>query len=105
MGRIGETIRRTWQLAHTMKRWSSVEEQDDNARVLRYLAKYTVEPARVHGINAEVGSLQAGCLADVVLWRPAFFGVKPDGTVELYGRALAAEPVSEVPQSRRYLLA
>jgi urease subunit alpha len=78
MGRIGETVRRTWQLAHTMKRWSSADEQDDNERVLRYLAKYTVEPARVHGIDAEAGSLEAGRLADIVLWRPTHFGVKPE---------------------------
>jgi urease subunit alpha len=78
MGRIGETIRRTWQLAHVMKAWSGGVEDDDNARVLRYLAKYTAEPARVHGIEDEVGSLRPGRLADVVLWRPAAFGVKPE---------------------------
>ena len=57
MGRIGETIRRTWQLAHVMKAWAGEDEADDNARVLRYLAKVTAEPARVHGIEADVGSL------------------------------------------------
>ena len=81
MGRIGETIRRTWQLAHVMKRVGGGgrrREGDDNARVLRYLAKFTAEPARVHGIDAEVGSLRAGRLADIVLWRPGAFGVKPE---------------------------
>lgn len=78
MGRIGETIRRTWQLAHVMKAWAGEVSEDDNARVLRYLAKYTAEPARVHGIAAEVGSLAPGHLADVVLWRPSRFGVKPE---------------------------
>jgi urease subunit alpha len=93
MGRIGETIRRTWQLAHVMKRWRASaagsgwehlddrgldpDAADDNARVLRYLAKYTTEPARVHGIAHEVGCLQAGRLADLVLWEPAWFGAKP----------------------------
>lgn len=103
MGRIGETVRRTWQLAHLMKRWRASEAgsgwpeapgvrrlvpapareddglgPDDNERVLRYLAKHTVEPARVHGIEREVGSLAPGRLADVVLWRPSRFGVKPE---------------------------
>jgi urease subunit alpha len=78
MGRIGETIRRTWQLAHVMKAWSGDDAEDDNDRVLRYLAKYTVEPAFVHGIEADVGSLLPGRVADVVLWRPSHFGVKPE---------------------------
>jgi urease subunit alpha len=78
MGRIGETIRRTWQLAHVMKAWADGDDADDNARVLRYLAKVTSEPARVHGVEADVGSLRPGRLADIVLWRPAAFGVKPE---------------------------
>jgi urease subunit alpha len=78
MGRIGETIRRTWQLAHVMKAWAGGDDADDNARVLRYLAKVTAEPARVHGVEADVGSLRPGRLADIVLWRPAAFGVKPE---------------------------
>ncbi len=77
MGRIGETIRRTWQLAHVMKAWAGEEPAEDNDRVLRYLAKYTAEPAITHGIEAEVGSLQPGRLADIVLWEPEYFGVKP----------------------------
>lgn len=78
MGRIGETIRRTWQLAHAMKAWAGDDADDDNDRVLQYLAKYTIEPALVHGIEVEVGSLLPGRLADVVLWRPSHFGVKPE---------------------------
>jgi len=78
MGRIGETIRRTWQLAHVMKAWAGEGADDDNDRVLRYIAKYTIEPARTHGIEREVGSLAPGRLADIVLWRPSHFGVKPE---------------------------
>jgi len=87
MGRIGETVRRTFQLADAMKAWRASGAaaawpedagDDDNARVLRYLAKVTAEPARVHGIEDEVGSLRPGRLADVVLWRPASFGVRPE---------------------------
>jgi urease subunit alpha len=78
MGRIGETIRRTWQLAHVMKAWAGENVEDDNERVLRYIAKYTIEPARTHGIEREVGSLAPGRLADLVLWRPSHFGVKPE---------------------------
>jgi urease subunit alpha len=78
MGRIGETIRRSWQLAHAMKSWARNDAPDDNDRVLQYLAKYTVEPALVHGVDAEVGSLLPGRLADIVLWRPSHFGVKPE---------------------------
>ncbi len=97
MGRIGETLRRTIQLAHVMKAWAAGGsfnqpepvrrlrpavgaddgEPDDNERVLRYLAKCTVEPAIVHGIAGEVGSLAPGRMADVVLWEPTRFGVKP----------------------------
>ena len=101
MGRIGETIRRTWQLAHVMKQWRGSEmgsgwpdePADDNQRVLRYLAKYTVEPARVHGIEAEVGSLMPGRVADLVLWEPASFGVKPFGVMK--AGAVAWGPIGE----------
>jgi urease subunit alpha len=78
MGRIGETIRRTLQLAHVMKAWAGESADDDNDRVLRYIAKYTIEPARTHGVQREVGSLTPGRLADLVLWRPSHFGVKPE---------------------------
>jgi urease subunit alpha len=78
MGRIGETVRRTFQLAHVMKAWAGGAGDDDNERVLRYLAKVTAEPARTHGIERDVGSLEPGRLADIVLWRPTHFGVKPE---------------------------
>ncbi|HEX7103674.1 MAG TPA: urease subunit alpha [Nitrolancea sp.] len=83
MGRIGEVISRTWQLAHRMKEVRGggydVEtgEGDDNPRVLQYLAKYTINPALAHGLAHQVGSLEPGKLADIVLWHPAFFGAKP----------------------------
>jgi urease subunit alpha len=81
MGRIGETLRRTIQLAHVMKKWTAYEQRtpaSDNQRLLRYLAKCTIEPAITHGINNHVGSLQPGRLADIVLWKPAWLGVKPE---------------------------
>ena len=96
MGRIGETVRRTFQLAHVMKAWRRSEagsgipglpddpgledpdDRDDTARVLRYLAKVTIEPAITHGLADHVGSLRPGRLADLVLWKPGFFGVKPE---------------------------
>jgi len=107
MGRIGEVLRRTLQLAHVMKAWRSSEAGagwpglpddgadafDDNARVLRYLAKATIEPAIVHGLAGEVGSLRPGRLADIVLWKPAFFGVKPE--VVLKGGAHAWGPLGD----------
>jgi urease subunit alpha len=78
MGRIGEVIRRTWQLAHQMKRLRGESPPDDNPRILQYLAKYTLNPARAHGVDRWVGSLEPGKIADIVLWRPEFFGVKPE---------------------------
>jgi urease subunit alpha len=81
MGRVGEVIIRTWQTAHKMKsqRGSLPGEssQNDNLRAKRYVAKYTINPAIAHGISTEVGSIEPGKLADIVLWSPAFFGVKP----------------------------
>ena len=87
MGRIGEVICRTWQLASKMKdqRGRLPEESTrigDNARILRYIAKYTINAARTFGIDAHIGSLETGKLADVVLWRPAFFGIKPELVVK-----------------------
>ncbi|MGW3950418.1 urease subunit alpha [Streptomyces sp. NPDC004752] len=81
MGRIGEMIMRTWQTAHVMKaRYGHLHEDDaeaDNFRARRYIAKYTINPALTHGIDHEVGSVENGKLADLVLWEPKFFGVKP----------------------------
>lgn len=89
MGRIGEVIRRTWQLAHQMKLLRNQNEayalppsRNDNARILQYLAKYTINPARTHGVDKYVGSLEPGKVADMVLWRPGFFGVKPELTIK-----------------------
>jgi urease subunit alpha len=85
MGRIGETITRTWQVAHAMKAHlgaSGGGEPADNARARRYVAKYTICPAIAHGIAHEVGSIEAGKLADLVLWNPAFFGIRPDVVVK-----------------------
>jgi urease subunit alpha len=78
MGRIGESIRRTWQLAHQMKLVRGDQSPHDNARILKYLAKHTINPARAHGVDRWVGSLEPGKIADIVLWRPEFFGVKPE---------------------------
>ncbi len=82
MGRIGEVVLRTWQTAHKMKVQRGPLPQDssrnDNFRVKRFVAKYTINPAITHGISAHVGSIEPGKLADLVLWKPAFFGVKPE---------------------------
>jgi len=78
MGRIAEVIRRTWQLAHQMKIVAGGAPAHDNPRILKYLAKYTINPARAHGVDRWVGSLEAGKVADIVLWKPQFFGVKPE---------------------------
>jgi urease subunit alpha len=82
MGRIGEVVLRTWQTAHKMKvqrgHLPQDSERQDNTRVKRYVAKYTINPALTHGIAHEVGSIEPGKLADLVLWKPAFFGVKPE---------------------------
>ena len=90
MGRIGQVVSRTWQLAHRMKELRggrgsydpATGEGDDNARILQYIAKHTLNPAIAHGLDHEVGSLEPGKLADLVLWQPAFFGVKPQAIVK-----------------------
>ncbi|HEY8290132.1 MAG TPA: urease subunit alpha, partial [Acetobacteraceae bacterium] len=97
MGRVGEVIIRTWQTAHKMKvqRGSLPEDSDrnDNARVKRYIAKYTINPAIAQGFAREVGSVEAGKLADLVLWSPAFFGVKPDLVIK--GGSIACAPMGD----------
>jgi urease subunit alpha len=103
MGRVGEVVLRTWQTAHKMKvqRGALPGERgdNDNARVKRYIAKYTINPALSHGIAHEVGSIEPGKLADLVLWKPAFFGVKP--SLILKGGAIAAaamgDPNASIP--------
>jgi urease subunit alpha len=86
MGRIGEVVTRTWQTAHKMKVQRGPlfgdSSRNDNQRVKRYVAKYTINPAIAHGISAEVGSIEPGKLADLVLWIPAFFGVKPEMVIK-----------------------
>jgi urease subunit alpha len=96
MGRVGEVIIRTWQTAHKMKLQRGPLPADgraDNARVKRYIAKYTINPAIAHGIAHEVGSIEEGKLADLVLWRPAFFGVKPDLVIK--GGAIVMTPMGD----------
>ena len=103
MGRVGEVIIRTWQTADKMKRQRGrlVEEDDrsDNFRVKRYVAKYTINPALAHGLAEHIGSVEIGKLADLCLWSPAFFGVKPDlvlkaGTI---AAALMGDPNASIP--------
>ena len=103
MGRIGEVVLRTWQSAHKMKEQRGALPQDsgrnDNFRVKRYIAKYTINPAITHGISHELGSLEVGKWADLVLWDPAFFGVKP--TLILKGGMIAVslmgDPNGSIP--------
>src|SRR5690606_21660744 len=103
MGRVGEVVTRTWQTAHKMKvqRGPLAEDANeaDNLRVRRYIAKYTINPAIAHGIAHEVGSIEAGKLADLVLWKPAFFGVKPSMVIKGGQIALAAmgDPNASIP--------
>jgi urease subunit alpha len=133
MGRIGETVRRAWQLAHAMKAWRATEAgdhwedspavrrlvprqpdslredglgADDNERALRYLAKYTIEPALTHGIAGEVGTLAPGRLADIVLWNPAYCGVRPELVLKAghfaWGAIGAGNASVEAAEPRRY---
>ncbi|WP_215746976.1 urease subunit alpha [Gluconobacter sp. P1C6_b] len=102
MGRVGEVPLRTWQTAHKMKIQRGSLAGDgaaDNARVKRYIAKYTINPAISHGLSHEVGSIEVGKLADLVLWEPAFFGVKPDlvikGGAIVY--AMMGDPNASIP--------
>jgi urease subunit alpha len=97
MGRVGEVISRTWQTAHKMKVQRGSLEQDnerhDNYRAKRYIAKYTINPAITHGIAEQVGSIEVGKLADLVLWKPAFFAAKP--SLILKGGFIAAAPMGD----------
>ncbi|MEL0611818.1 urease subunit alpha [Marinomonas arenicola] len=98
MGRVGEVITRTWQTAHKMKQQFGLLAEDqalgaDNFRAKRYIAKYTINPAIAHGISHEVGSIEAGKLADLVLWKPAFFGVKP--SIIIKGGMIASAPMGD----------
>lgn len=97
MGRVGEVVIRTWQTAHKMKVQRGALPQDsarhDNFRAKRYIAKYTINPALTHGIAHEVGSIEVGKWADLVLWKPAFFAVKPSLIIK--GGAIAAAPMGD----------
>jgi urease subunit alpha len=103
MGRVGEVIIRTWQTAHKMKaqrgRLKGEHGDNDNLRVRRYIAKYTINPAISQGIAAHVGSVEVGKLADLVLWSPAFFGVKPDMVLKCGSIAMApmGDPNASIP--------
>ena len=104
MGRVGEVLCRTWQTADKMKRQfgkleSSIHPEADNFRVLRYLAKYTINPAVVHGMASEIGSVEVGKLADLVLFKPAFFGVKPELVLKggLIAYANMGDPNASIP--------
>jgi urease subunit alpha len=107
MGRVGEVIMRTWQTAHKMREQrGSLSETgfsdpstSDNARIKRYIAKYTINPAITHGMAHEVGSIEVGKWADLVLWRPAFFGVKPSTVIKGGQIAMAAmgDPNASIP--------
>jgi urease subunit alpha len=97
MGRVGEVISRTWQTAHKMKVQRGSLPPDpphhDNFRIKRYVAKYTINPAITHGMSHEVGSVEVGKLADLVLWKPAFFGVKPSLIIK--GGMIASAPMGD----------
>ena len=105
MGRVGEVITRTWQVAHRMKaQRGSLEgdsEYNDNNRIKRYIAKYTINPAITHGISDYVGSIEEGKLADLIMWEPAFFGAKPDVIVKggLINTAVNGDANGSIPTS------
>jgi urease subunit alpha len=102
MGRVGEVVLRTWQTAHAAKRRFGGGDPDDNERAQRYVAKYTICPAVAHGLDHEVGSVEVGKLADLVLWDPAFFGVRPQvvlkGGMIAWGRMGDANASIPTPQ-------
>ncbi|HQT60216.1 MAG TPA: urease subunit alpha [Acidiphilium sp.] len=107
MGRVGEVITRTWQTAHKMKVQrgklaigdEASDAAADNARIRRYVAKYTINPAIAHGLSREVGSVEVGKLADLVIWSPAFFGVKPDLVIKggVIAMAMMGDPNASIP--------
>jgi urease subunit alpha len=103
MGRVGEVITRTWQTAHKMKVQRGAlpgdADDNDNLRIRRYIAKYTINPAIAQGISHLVGSIEEGKLADLVLWSPAFFGVKPDMVIKAgsIAHALMGDPNASIP--------
>ncbi|SDP72637.1 urease subunit alpha [Pedococcus dokdonensis] len=109
MGRIGEVVTRTWQVAHVMKaRWGPLGGglAADNERARRYVAKYTINPAVAHGIDHEVGSVEPGKLADLVLWDPKFFGWRPDVVIKAGAIVYAAlgDPNASIPTPQPVLM-
>jgi urease subunit alpha len=104
MGRVSEVITRTWQTAHKMKVQRGALDEDnghenDNFRVKRYIAKYTINPAIAHGISNYVGSIEIGKLADIVLWKPSMFGVKPELIIKggFIAAAKMGDPNASIP--------
>jgi urease subunit alpha len=103
MGRVGEVIMRTWQTAHKMKaqrgKLAGDPDRHDNGRVKRYIAKYTINPALSHGVAHEVGSIEVGKWADLVIWKPGFFGVKPSLILKggFIASAAMGDPNASIP--------
>ena len=103
MGRVGEVVLRCWQTAHKMSRQRGKLENDpaqhDNFRVKRYVAKYTINPAIAHGMAHEIGSIEVGKWADLVVWKPAFFGVKPALVIKggMIAQAAMGDPNASIP--------
>ncbi len=103
MGRVGEVVTRTWQTAHKMKAQRGAlagdSDRNDNLRVRRYVAKYTINPAIAQGMSAEIGSVEVGKLADLVVWSPAFFGTKPDLVIKggMIVSAMMGDPNASIP--------
>jgi urease subunit alpha len=109
MGRVGEVICRTWQTAHKMKSQRGALSEDastgaDNFRVRRYIAKYTINPAVAHGVSHEVGSIEEGKWADLVLWKPAFFGIRPELVLKggIIAQAQMGDPNASIPTPQPY---
>jgi urease subunit alpha len=110
MGRVGEVICRTWQTAHKMRaergRLAGERGDNDNLRIRRYIAKYTINPALAHGVAHEVGSIEVGKLADLVLWKPAMFGVKPELVLKggFIAWAQMGDPNASIPTPQPQLM-
>ena len=111
MGRVGEVVCRTWQTAHKMKAQRGALPEDaraafgsDNERVKRYIAKYTINPAIAHGLSHEIGSIAVGKLADIVLWKPALFGIKPELVIKggVITQAQMGDPNASIPTPQPY---
>ncbi len=109
MGRVGEVVCRTWQTAHKMRAQRGALDADrgtgaDNFRVKRYLAKYTINPAVAHGMAHEIGSIEAGKWADLVLWKPAFFGIRPELVLKggIIAQAQMGDPNASIPTPQPY---